>query len=75
MCFTFKLSAQQSTNTAGGNATGTGGTVSFSVGQINYTTNIGTGGSACQGVQQPYEIYAVTSVDDAKDLNINLKTI
>ncbi len=72
MCFTFKLSAQQSSNTAGGNATGTGGTVSYSVGQMNYTTNIGTSGSACQGVQQPYEIYMVTSVDEAKDLNINL---
>jgi len=72
MCFTFKLSAQQSTNTSGGNSSGTGGTVSFSVGQINYTTNIGTSGSACQGVQQPYEIFTVTSVDEAKDLNINL---
>ena len=64
--------AQQSTNTSGGNATGTGGTVSYSVGQISYTTNTGTGGSACQGVQQPYEIYTVTSLDEAKDLNINL---
>ena len=64
--------AQQSTNTTGGNATGTGGTVSYSVGQISYTTNTGTGGSACQGVQQPYEIYTVTSLDEAKDLNINL---
>ena len=72
MCFTFKLSAQQSSNAAGGNATGTGGTVSYSVGQMNYTTNTGTSGSACQGVQQPYEIYTVTSVDEAKDLNINL---
>lgn len=72
ICFTFKLSAQQSFNTAGGNATGTGGTVSYSIGQMNYTTNTGTSGSACQGVQQPYEIYMVTSVDEAKDLNINL---
>jgi len=64
--------AQQSTNTSGGNASGTGGTVSYSVGQINYTTNTGTNGSACQGVQQPFEIFTVTSVDEAKDLNINL---
>jgi hypothetical protein len=70
--FTLKLSAQQSTNIAGGNASGTGGTVSFSVGQINYTTNIGTSGSACQGVQQPFEIFAITNVNDVKDLNINL---
>jgi hypothetical protein len=64
--------AQQSSITSGGNATGTGGTVSYSVGQMNYTTNTGTGGSACQGVQQPFEIFAVTNVNDAKDLNINL---
>ena len=64
--------AQQSTNISGGNATGTGGSVSYSVGQMSYTTNTGTNGSACQGVQQPYEIYKVTSVDEAKDLNINL---
>jgi hypothetical protein len=64
--------AQQSTNTSGGNASGTGGTVSYSVGQINYTTNTGTSGSACQGVQHPFEIFAITNVNDAKVLNINL---
>jgi hypothetical protein len=73
LCFGITTAkAQQSINTAGGNATGTGGTVSYTVGQMNYTTNSGTGGSACQGVQQPYEIFAITSVDEAKDLNINL---
>ena len=73
LCFGVTTAkAQQSSNTAGGNATGTGGTVSYSVGQMNYTTNTGTSGSACQGVQQPYEIYMVTSVDEAKNLNINL---
>ncbi len=72
MCFTINLSAQQSTNTSGGNATGTGGTVSYSVGQMNYTTNTGTGGSACQGVQQPFEIFALTGIKNTKDLSINL---
>ena len=73
LCFGITTAkAQQSSNTSGGNATGAGGTVSYSVGQMHYTTNTGTSGSASQGVQQPYEIYAVTSVDDAKDLNINL---
>jgi|DEB19_MinimDraft_2_1074335.scaffolds.fasta_scaffold25682_2 hypothetical protein len=73
LCFGITTAkAQQSSNTSGGNATGAGGTVSYSVGQMNYTTNTGTSGSVSQGVQQPFEIYAVTSVDDAKDLNINL---
>lgn len=51
--------AQQSINTLGGNATGTGGTVSFSIGQVAYTTITGSNGSAAQGVQQPYEIITV----------------
>jgi hypothetical protein len=73
LCFGITTAkAQQSANTSGGNASGTGGTVSYSVGQMNYTTNNGTSGSACQGVQQPYEIFTLTSVDESKDLNINL---
>ena len=51
--------AQQSINTSGGNAIGTGGIVSFSIGQVAYTTITGSNGSAAQGVQQPYEIITV----------------
>jgi hypothetical protein len=40
---------------AGGEATGSGGSVSYSVGQVVYTTNTGINGSVAQGVQQPYE--------------------
>ena len=72
-CFSITTAkAQQSTNSAGGNASGTGGSVSYSIGQMNYTTNTGTSGSVCQGVQIPYEIFAITNVDEAKGLNINL---
>jgi hypothetical protein len=51
--------AQQSVNTTGGNAIGSGGTVSYSIGQVAYTTNTGSNGSVAQGVQQPYEILTV----------------
>ena len=64
--------AQQSINTSGGNAAGTGGTVSYSVGQMNHTTNTGTSGSASAGVQQPFEISTVTGLVDSKALNIQL---
>ena len=64
--------AQQSIHTSGGNAAGTGGTVSYSVGQMNYTTNTGTSGSASAGVQQPFEISTVTGLVDSKALNIQL---
>lgn len=51
--------AQESINTTGGNATGSGGNVSYSIGQVVYTTNTGSNGSVAQGVQQPYEILTV----------------
>lgn len=49
--------AQESVNTSGGDATGSGGTVAYSVGQVVYTTNTGSTGSVAQGVQHAYEIF------------------
>ncbi len=54
----------------GGNASGTTGTVSYSVGQLVYATNIGTTGSVSQGVQQPYEISVVTAIEEAKGIKL-----
>jgi len=53
------LNAQQTVDASGGNASGAGGSVSYSVGQINYTTNTGVNGIVTQGVQHPYEIIIV----------------
>ncbi len=53
------VSAQESVNVSGGNATGNGGSVSYSVGQIVYTTSTGISGTAAQGVQHAYEIFIV----------------
>ncbi|NLF43456.1 MAG: T9SS C-terminal target domain-containing protein, partial [Bacteroidales bacterium] len=50
------LSAQNSINTSGGNASSTDGNMSYSVGQVFYNTSQGTNGSIIEGVQQPYEI-------------------
>ena len=72
ICFSINLSAQQANVCSGGNASGTGGTASYSLGQVNYTINTSTTGSVSQGVQLPYEIFALTGVDEAKKLNINL---
>ena len=72
MCFCINLSAQQANPSSGGNASGTGGTVSYSVGQIDYISNSSTGGSVSQGVQQPFEIFALTGIKSTKDLSINL---
>lgn len=51
------LQAQQTVPATGGIATGSGGTVSYTVGQAVYTTQTGSGGTITQGVQQPFEIW------------------
>jgi hypothetical protein len=58
------LYAQSNTVAGGGNATGTGGTVSYSIGQIAYTlASGGSNGYAIQGVQQPLEVSIISSVN------------
>lgn len=64
------LHAQETIPAAGGNASGSGGSVSYSVGQLVYNTNGGSNGSVAQGVQQPYEISVVTSIEEATDIDL-----
>lgn len=66
------LQAQTAAPTTGGNASGSGGTVSYSVGQLVYTTNTGTNGSVAQGVQQAFEISVVTAIEQAKGINLSV---
>jgi len=66
------LQAQTSVNATGGNASGSGGSASYSVGQVVYTTNTGTNGSVAQGVQQPFEISVVTSIEEATGINLSV---
>ena len=69
----FSMIAQTShqvLSATGGDASGSGGTVAYSVGQIVYTTSTGTTGSVAQGVEQAYEISSVGIKETA--LNISL---
>ena len=51
------LQAQDGILSSGGNGSNIGGSVSYSIGLVVYTTYIGTNGtSEAQGVQQPFEI-------------------
>jgi hypothetical protein len=50
---------------AGSEASGSGGSVNYSVGQVFYIHSSGTAGSVSQGVQQPYEIFVVVGMDEA----------
>lgn len=65
------VKAQETTDAAGGNASGSGGSVSYSIGQTLYNTHTGTNGSVAQGVQQPYEISIVTEIKEAKDISLS----
>jgi hypothetical protein len=62
--------AQESANAAGGDATGSGGTVAYSVGQVVYTAKSDPSGTVSQGVQQAYEILSV-GINET-ELNISL---
>jgi len=63
--------AQQATTASGGDASGSGGSVAYSFGQIVYTTNTGSNGSVGQGVQQPYEISITIGLNET-GVNLNL---
>ena len=59
------LKAQEFISSSGGNGSGIGGTISYSLGEVLYTTNQGTNGSVSHGVQQTYGISIVS-----KDIEI-----
>lgn len=68
--WTFTARAQETNPATGGTATGSGGSVSYTVGQITCNTLSGANGSVIQGVQQPYEISVITGIDDATGINL-----
>jgi hypothetical protein len=68
--FGTTIQAQNSITASGGNATGSGGMVSYSIGQVVFTKNSGTNGSVSHGVQQPFEISIVTAIEEAKGISI-----
>jgi Secretion system C-terminal sorting domain len=52
---------QQQPVSAGGEATGSGGSSSYSIGQIAQSYAIGANGSVAEGLQQPFEISTLGS--------------
>lgn len=68
----IELNAQNAIPASGGYAAGTGGTVSYSVGQVVYSQFSGTNGNITQGVQQPYEISVVTAIKEAEGITLEM---
>lgn len=57
----FYARAQESVNTSGGDASGSGGSSSYSIGQMAYVSTESSAGSVSQGVQHAYSITVVTN--------------
>lgn len=68
----FQINAQEALVSSGANATGSNGNVSYTIGQVIYTTNFSATGSISQGVQQAYEVQTVMGVDN---FDINLQFV
>lgn len=66
------LHAQESPTATGGDATGTGGTVAYSIGQIVYTTNTNASGTVSQGVQQAYEIFTLGIKETEMNISLSI---
>ena len=64
--------AQSALSASGGNSSGNGGTACYTIGQMFYSANVGTSGQISEGVQQAYEIYDVTEVQNPLSANISL---
>ena len=64
--------AQENTVSSGANATGAGGSVSYTVGQAFYITSTDSAGSVSQGVQQPIEIQVLLGVEE-HEINLYAK--
>ena len=68
----FKFYSQQNTVASGGNYIGANGSMSFSVGQIDYLNIDNASGNVNQGVQQPYQILdnSVNESDNTFEITI-----
>jgi hypothetical protein len=67
----ISIQAQFAIPASGGDASGSGGSASYTVGQVFYSTNTGTSVSVAEGVQQPYEISVVSGLDK-QGINLNI---
>ena len=70
---TAGLHAQETVTVSGGDATGSNGSSSYTVGQVVYTAFTGSTGSVAQGVQQPYEI-SITSGVEITEIDLVIAT-
>ena len=67
------LNAQETISSTGGEASGDGGSVSYTIGQLVYSTLTGTNNNSIfQGVQLPFEISVVSGISEADEINLEV---
>lgn len=65
------VQGQEAIPVTGGSAIGSGGSVSYTVGQNAFSAFSGNYGSIIQGIQQPYEISTVTRTENVSEMILN----
>lgn len=70
--FIQNICAQQTVPVTGGEATGSGGNSSYSVGQIAFSSYSNSATSINQGIEQPYEIYEITNIKNISNIELSL---
>jgi hypothetical protein len=63
--------AQGTVAASGGNFSGSKGSVSYTIGQVAFTTASSTNNSVTQGIQQSYDISVVTAIENTSDITMN----
>ena len=66
----IRIHAQEATSASAGNASGNGGSSSYTLSQVFYTSNFGASGSVVQGVQQTYEISVVNEIKEIQGISL-----
>lgn len=75
-CLVVPLLQSQAQNiipAAGGNQSDQAGKISYTIGQVFYTLDPGSTGSVAKGVQQPYEIFVITEIENLSDVELSYK--
>jgi hypothetical protein len=67
----LSMFAQTSSNASGGYASGSTGSSSCSVGPVVYVTDTATNGAVSKGVQQPFDIYVTTGIQET-EINLSI---
>ena len=70
ICFTEAF-AQQTVPAGGGETNGSGGTVTYTVGQMAYKVQADAQTSLTEGIQQPYEISEISGIEAAANIRLN----